>query len=48
MSAETMKALSRRHFLKAGAAAGVAVKVSFLAPPARAQLAETGPSAGSP
>ncbi|WP_331319109.1 twin-arginine translocation signal domain-containing protein, partial [Methylobacterium mesophilicum] len=43
-----MKALSRRHFLKAGAAAGVAVKVSFLAPPARAQLAETGPSAGSP
>ncbi|MGT2489363.1 twin-arginine translocation signal domain-containing protein [Methylobacterium oryzae CBMB20] len=42
MSAETIKALSRRHFLKAGAAAGVAVKVSFPAPPARAQLAETG------
>ncbi|MBY0254309.1 MAG: twin-arginine translocation signal domain-containing protein, partial [Methylobacterium organophilum] len=48
MSAETIGALSRRHFLKAGAAAGVAVKVSSLAPPARAQLAETGLSAGSP
>ncbi|MBL7406344.1 twin-arginine translocation signal domain-containing protein, partial [Escherichia coli] len=45
---ETIGALSRRHFLKAGAAASVAVKVSFLAPPARARLAETGLSAGSP
>lgn len=48
MSTETIGALSRRHFLKAGAAASVAVKVSFLAPPARARLAETGLSAGSP
>ncbi len=38
--------LSRRNFLKAGAAAGIAVKVSFLAPPARAQLLEAGPSDG--
>ncbi|WP_449409408.1 xanthine dehydrogenase family protein molybdopterin-binding subunit [Methylobacterium komagatae] len=47
MPADHIKALSRRNFLKAGAAAGVAVKVSFLAPPAKAQLAETGLSAGS-
>lgn len=38
--------LSRRHFLKAGAAAGIAVKVSFLAPPARAQLLEAAASDG--
>jgi CO/xanthine dehydrogenase Mo-binding subunit len=38
--------LTRRDFLKTGAAAGVAIKVSFLAPAAEAQLIETPPRPG--
>jgi CO/xanthine dehydrogenase Mo-binding subunit len=40
------EALSRRDFLKAGVAAGVAIKVSFLSPAAEARLIETPPRPG--
>ena len=39
-------ALSRRDFLKAGVAAGVAIKISFLGPTADARLIETPPRPG--
>ncbi|WP_454818258.1 xanthine dehydrogenase family protein molybdopterin-binding subunit [Labrys neptuniae] len=39
-------ALSRRDFLKAGMAAGVAIKISFLGPTADARLIETPPRPG--
>ena len=40
-------ALSRRGFLTAGVAAGVAIKVSFLSPAAEARLIETPPRPGA-
>ncbi len=47
-AADPTRALSRRSFLKAGTAAGIAVKVSVLAPPAQARLMEAGPSTARP
>ena len=41
-----MTGISRRSFLQAGAAAGVAIKVSLLAPSANARLIETPPLPG--